>query len=180
MLEVNAQVTGNFIDERDGKKYSTITIGNQIWMSENLAFKTAKGSWSYNNDEMNTPIYGYLYNWKTACTSCPSGWRLPSKEDYEIMILSLNIPDSLSYKNLIEGGNSGFNAKFSGWYAGRKFGQLNEHTDFWTATSDESTLKGVYRFSLYKKENLVYMNVDFPNYGFSVRCIKLRRFTNEP
>lgn len=169
------QVKGKYIDMRDNKEYATITIGNQTWFTENLAFETKKGSWVYEKNLENLPVYGRLYNWKTACEVCPSGWRLPSLDDYKVLLKNINVDSLLYYETLIEGGKSGFNVKLAGWYAGRKFGQLNEHTDFWTSTIYQpfkGATKNAHRFSFYRKDKQVYWSPDYADYGFSVRCIK--------
>ena len=56
---------GTFTDARDGETYRTIQIGNQVWMAENLRFKT-DGSYAPNNDESNVAKFGRLYTWTKA------------------------------------------------------------------------------------------------------------------
>ena len=63
-----------FTDKRDGQKYKSVKIGNQLWMAENLKYKT--DSMSYEKDED-----GPLYTWYEAVSACPAGWHLPSAQE---------------------------------------------------------------------------------------------------
>lgn len=99
------------VTDIDGNIYTTVTIGTQIWMVENLNTTryrdgsdilnvTDNTEWSeltigaycnYDNDVNNANIYGALYNWYTVNTGnlCPTGWHIPSEGEWTVLISSL-------------------------------------------------------------------------------------------
>lgn len=91
--------TGSFLDTRDGQIYKTVKIGDQWWMAQNLNYYTSKGSKYYNDDSIkNAAIYGRLYDWNTAYTSCPVGWHLSTHSDWKKMEIYLGVSPS-EYRN---------------------------------------------------------------------------------
>ncbi len=169
----SAQQTDSFTDERDGKLYKTVTIGNQIWMSENLAFKVDEGCWVYDNNPENVNKYGYLYNWKTAKLVCPSDWRLPTKNDFISLVESVGKKGKVAFQALIPGGSSGFSATFGGWVKenGTNFKNTDEYGLYWS--SSPFKLDGAEFLSIDSRFKIagVFGN-GFRWYGYSVRCIK--------
>lgn len=95
-------------DIRDGQKYATTCIGDQIWMAENLRYN-ASGSLIANNDPTKLSTYGRLYDYPTVSAGqglspgnqistvqgiCPDGWHLPNTYEWELLMSSFGIPNS--------------------------------------------------------------------------------------
>ena len=180
---VIAQETGSFTDKRDGKEYKSVKIGDQWWMSENLAFKTSSGCLVYDGIEGYLETYGYLYTWETALKVCPDGWHLPSDNEYEELSNYLGGPNEAGGK-LKEAGtahwnspnagatnSSGFSALAAGYNgsdAYKVFIGLNAY--FWSY--DETVADSEVARALYSNKG------EFSRYGItrenglSVRCIK--------
>jgi uncharacterized protein (TIGR02145 family) len=104
-----------WIDTRDGQRYNTVQIGEQVWFAENLNIADTisysatdngiieKRCHSDNENYCNT--YGGIYRWSemmqyapsddkaigTTQGVCPSGWHIPTDEEWKTLEMELGM-----------------------------------------------------------------------------------------
>ena len=207
-----------FVDckDPDGKNYSIVKTGDQTWMAENLAYlpfvspSSGGGSnispfyyvYGYEGSSVseakahtNYTTYGVLYNWEAARTACPSGWHLPTDEEWKMLEMNQGMSsseaDGAGWRNsgsvgskLKESGtshwpspntgannSSGFNALPGGFrYGSGGIHDLGDAANFWSSSGDGSS-NAWYRY-LTNYMNGVGRSYDYRSSGFSVRCFK--------
>lgn len=176
------QEEGSLTDARDGRVYRTVKIDDQVWMAENLAFKTESGCSVYEdvNDYLKT--HGYLYTWEAATKACPDGWRLPSMQDWWFLSNFLG-GDEQSGGKLKQTGTTSWESPntgatnssgFTALASGRNGDQAKEHLAktafFWTNVDDDDATSWCGAL-YYNRGDLALYPVEKKN-GFSVRCLK--------
>jgi len=173
----NVEKKKEFTDSRDDKVYKYVSIGSQIWMAENMQYKTSNTK-CYDNNPSNCKIFGTLYDWNTAKNVCPPDWHLPNDDEWiKLRDYVGNNANKLKANDLLwEHGrgtdNFGFTALPGGFYRGDRggFNQKNIVAGFWSATAGSETGSAHFRYLNNNSFGLdgFYINNSWAN----VRCIK--------
>jgi uncharacterized protein (TIGR02145 family) len=174
----------SFTDNRDGKKYRTVVIGDQTWMAENLNYN-ASGSICNDNKPANCDKYGRLYDWNTAKTACPKGWHLPNREEWRILITyTRSYLEGIKLKatsgwndNKGKSGNGtddfGFSALPGGGSGPRLRGKVGDYGCWWSGSKYQATNDAFFLYISNGDRNTIsndYSNKD--SSLLSIRCVK--------
>ena len=197
-----------------GHDYSTVQIGGQCWFAENLratesadgesleagtpstwpGYQNGTGAWAYpNNEPLEEVVFGLLYNWFATVQGdgiCPSGWHLPSDEEWKDMETHLGISaadlDSFGWHGATQGTELKAVAEWDGvdMHGFAAFPSGGMHADqghagsfgsevwFWTSsTLPTESGKAIFR-SLSSGESRIQRHHTFKNHGASIRCLK--------
>jgi len=109
----DAAVATTMTDSRDNKEYKITTIGNQVWMAENLAYLPAVSSaaefaadashygvYGYEGNDVdaakaedNYATHGVIYNGYVVVNEdvCPSGWHVPTDDEWKELEMAVGI-----------------------------------------------------------------------------------------
>jgi uncharacterized protein (TIGR02145 family) len=175
-------IFGRYTDNRDGKTYKTVKIGEQLWMAENLAYKTRGGCWAYDNNETNVAKYGFLYDFKTALNVCPTGWHLPADAEWTTLTTflggekiaggKLKETGTNKWKSPNTGANneSGFTALGGGSYGNGSYKYIGYNGNWWSSTEISPT--SAWGRRLDNSTAIVYSLSADKQGGLSVRCLR--------
>jgi uncharacterized protein (TIGR02145 family) len=194
------------VNDVDGNAYKTVIIGSQVWMAENLkttkyndgttiplnpdekaweTLSTPSYCWYDNNETVNKNTYGVLYNWYAVNTNklCPTGWHVPTNEEWTTLITYLGGED-VSGGKLKETGTfhwkspntgatneTGFTALPSGYLLHLGTFKGIGSIDFWWSASEYDATHAwnsnvSYNHSKVNRNNYMFQN------GLSVRCLR--------
>jgi uncharacterized protein (TIGR02145 family) len=190
----------------NGYNYKTVKIGSQWWFAENLQttqynngtsisnitdwwawrmLTTDAYCWYNNNETTYRNLYGALYNWYAVKTGklCPSGWHVPSNEEWTILSDYLgdgNVAGgkmkergTIHWASPNEGATneSGFSGLPGGnRYYGGGFESVGETGSWWSLQYYYTELADYW--SLVYSSPSLSRSPDHKGQGFSVRCIK--------
>ena len=136
-----------------------------------IAGNERKPAWCYyNNDSINGEKYGKLYNWNAAKDPrglAPEGWHVPDYREFDELIKNSGVGAKEVFKQLINGGSSGFNSFFCGWRDDKgRFYDLEKNTAYHSKDSASAlNIRGDW-------QGVLLAGFPFSGIGFAIRCIK--------
>ena len=194
----------------DGHSYEVVAIGGQCWFAENLRTTvyadgsgipevTDNSDWSglntgarcdYNNDANNVATYGRMYNWYAATAAanlCPSGWHVPTHQEWEDLEAHLAANGHSGYEGTALKSTSGWNDNGNGtddfgfgalpggdrWLDGG-FGGKGYECFWWSSSPIDGN---AWQWNLISGGQGIYQDESDRVSGFSVRCLRDANFS---
>ncbi|MFK5854772.1 MAG: FISUMP domain-containing protein [Bacteroidota bacterium] len=195
-------ICGNvLVDTRDSQPYTTVQIGTQCWMAENLNIGTRIDGgdqqtdnsiiekFCYNDNTSNCDIYGGLYLWAEMMQYnttegvqgiCPNGWHLPADEEWTTLtnylggasVAGEKMKSTSGWNNNGNGTNSsGFNALPGGLRHSSRYFDLLGDYSFSWSSTEHIGTNAWYR-KLYYNYDAVIRESSIKWFSYSVRCLK--------
>ena len=193
------------VQDINGNVYKTISIGEQVWMAENLRVtKFNNGNpieqlivdslfhnygnpaWCYYNDDsiqFNNP-YGKLYNIYVVNNNkniCPTGWHIPTYNDYSIFKSNLPIENNggvlkstgfnfWNSPNTLATNETGFSAIGGGIRENSTYKDNKELSQYWVKDNFYMILSSL--GTPPSSEIGISNDIFNMSNGFSIRCLK--------
>ncbi len=143
--------SGETVTDIDGNVYSTVQIGDQVWMGENLKTITYNDGisidlienntdwdnnttgaycWYDNDEDTYAGTYGALYNWYAVNTDklCPDGWHVSTDEEWKTLEMELGMSQTEANEQGWRGTNEG--SKLAGNAGLWDDGSLEDDSEF--------------------------------------------------
>jgi uncharacterized protein (TIGR02145 family) len=183
-----------------GETYESVVICGQTWLKRNLNYNPSSGTtWCYGNKESYCDTYGRLYDWATAmnlprscngdlCSDqvsskhkgiCPSGWHIPSYEEWETLINYAGGKNTAGRKLKTASGwndndngtdDYGFSALPGGYVSGSgPFYDVGSDGKWWSARESDEYGAYIQRMGY---DGHADSGGGVKAFGFSVRCVQ--------
>ena len=189
---LNAQ-TEQTVKDIDGNVYRTISLGNQVWMIENLKVTryrngdkipnvTNQADWDklnsgsycwYNNEIANKTNYGALYNWYAVSDSrnlAPQGWHIATEKDWKLLATYFQVMSEAGTKTKV----TSFSGLLGGYRGSREsvnsFYNINKISMWWSSTNGNDLYAVI--FGLRNGDVTLINTLGNKYFGSSVRCVK--------
>lgn len=148
-------------------------------MTENLRYIGKNGAKFFDNDSNNIPVYGVLYEWKTAVATCPQGWRLPTGSEFQTLMNHYEV--KTTWRKIASDPNS-FGIQLGGMqdFEGT-FSEMDESGYYWTSTEYDKANAEYFSYLLIddkpvidisRKEDITDIHGTEKANKYSVRCLK--------
>lgn len=164
---------GAFTDERDGHVYRYTTIGNQVWMAQNLNYASKDSYCMYKDDSCFTK--GRVYYYEGLDSACPKGWHLPSHKEWvdlyglmggdSIAALRLKSAEGWLKLNVDDGPSGTDDCEFSIFPAKTvRNGNENYVASFWTSSMQSEYFRS--------NDDAINVWTVYEGEYFSIRCLR--------
>lgn len=179
---------GSFVDDRDGQVYKYTTIGNQVWMAENLNYKMESGSYdayssSCSSVEDNCDGRGLSYSYDVVLEACPKGWHLPEQKEWDKLIEKMGGAEIAGERlKAVDGwhplnrddplggtDDCGFSLKSA---VSSNWDGEGYSAELWSATKAPHSYRTLVTIYFYSNKSWVHNLQGIDRDNFSIRCIK--------
>jgi len=179
----SSSVSCYWLDNFDPCIGGTVTIGTQVWQKCNSDAVPSKGVYKchYCNK------YGNLYDWEAANSVCPSGFHLPTEEDWKALTAYIegdknctlcdakHLKAKCSWMNSAGNGldSYGFSALPGGFaYSDGTVHEYGLFGGWWSASEYDSNSAYIQVMDCYYSSPNTNWNSESKDNLFSVRCVK--------
>lgn len=160
-----ATVNGDVMtDNRDGKKYKLVMVGEKIWMAENLAYRTATGSYCYDGDCDNI-----LYTFAAIESACPGGWHMPARSEMEALAEEGAEWEYWQFGGRMNGSNFNYSDQMGFWWLSKSAAFKSGDDD--NCKSSNCAMLFVQKAPDYGDGENKFQQDDKAK-GFSIRCVQ--------
>lgn len=169
-------------DLRDKQTYKVVRIGEQVWTAMSMRTKVGNDGnpltmyCNSSEDPDFCDLYGGLFTWEDAMKSCPDGWRLPTKSDWETLVNTVDASNKVAGMKLKSkahwngSDDYGFAALPAGYWDRDDYGGFGKRAIFWSSTEASKSSASV--FALYGEYDSAVFSSQMMDEAASVRCLQ--------